>query len=61
MIIQFKSAPELGRLMVVSDVGNRYGCEYCALNVGGCVKFLKEIDYDCFKNEIYFEQVKTNE
>ena len=61
MIIQLKAAPELGRLRVVKDDGNWSGCDHCALAIGGCIKLLKEIDYDCFKNEIYFEQVKPND
>jgi len=61
MIIQFKSAPELGRLMVVSDStlpnGMSRGCAECALREINCV----DINGNCIRGDYHFEQVRPNE
>lgn len=62
MIIQFKEAPELGRLRVVSDGGNFSGCNNCALVLDDkCVRLQQTLALDCFNREIYFEKVNPND
>lgn len=59
MIIQFKEAPELGRLRVVSDPGGLNECRLCRLlksKLGSCYSAAKA-GFNCVENDIYFEQV----
>jgi len=63
MIIQFKSAPELGRLRVVSDsIEHRdkylgcYGCALYKINYGICHKIPCNTE-----NGFHFEQVNPND
>jgi len=71
MIIQFKSAPELGRLRVVSDDvvnfvnGEKNVCQFCALEFAPICVTPQEnghfFDTKCLSRKIHFEQVKPNE
>lgn len=60
MIIQFKSAPELGRLRVVKDKDRQWfenGCNECAL------EHMDDVcnKTPCVSRAIHFEQVKPND
>lgn len=65
MIIQFKSAPELGRLRVVSDeVRDKQesnACNSCDLNNANLCPAIRAISIACLSERFHFKKAATNE